>query len=120
MPTQGFAASESCGRSGQSHRSQPGNWRRAPLTADKGYFAVEELPRSRVRHRQNRETRTLPASKEASAVRCGKLFIVAACAVKSESGKALLRKRGHAPGTSFSTSLTKADCAEPTLQGTEN
>ena len=66
------------------------------LTADKGYFAVEEIAQI-----QEFDIRTVIGDanaarrrKEALAAPLRKTLHRAACAVKSQSGKALLRKRG--------------------------
>ena len=66
------------------------------LTADKGYFAIEEIARI-----QEFDIRTVIGDanaerrrKEGLAAPLRKALHRAACAVKSQSGKALLRKRG--------------------------
>jgi transposase len=66
------------------------------LTADKGYFAIEEIAQI-----QEYDIRTVIGDlnaarrlKEGSIAPLRKALHRAACAVKSQSGKALLRKRG--------------------------
>jgi transposase len=92
------------------------------LTADKGYFAVEEIAQI-----QEFDIRTVIGDanaarprKEALAAPLRKTLHRAACAVKSQSGKALLRKRGMHLERSFEHVLDEGGLRRATLQGTEN
>ena len=83
------------------------------LTADEGYFTIEEI--AQIQEFDIRTVMgmpTLPASQgsfERPAARTHR----AACAVKSQSGKALLHNAECTWNAGLSISLTKADCAEP-------
>jgi transposase len=92
------------------------------LTADEGYFAVEEvcgLQAERVRvvvgdpHAAKRK-----AAKQDGAVRA--VLTKARRAVKSKSGKALLRKRGEYLERSFCHVLDHGGLRRATLRGCEN
>ena len=92
------------------------------LTADKGYFAIEEIAQI-----QEFEIRTVIGDanaarrrKEALAAPLRKALHRAACAVKSQSGRALLRKRGMHLERSFEHVLDEGGLRRATLQGTEN
>ena len=92
------------------------------LTADKGYFAVEEIAQI-----QEFDIRTVIGDanaarrrKEALAAPLRKTLHRAACAVKSQSGKALLRKRGMHLERSFEHVLDEGGMRRATLQGKEN
>ena len=85
------------------------------LTADKNYFAIEEIARI-----QELNIRTIIGDpnaarrrKAALDARLRKALHRAACAVRSASGKALLRQRGMHLERTSSTFLTKADCVAP-------
>jgi transposase len=91
------------------------------LTADKGYFAIEEIAQI-----QEFDIRTVIGDanaarrrKQGSAAPLQALHR-AACAVKSQSGKALLRKRGMHLERSFEHVLDEGGLRRATLQGTEN
>ena len=91
------------------------------LTADKGYFAIEEIAQI-----QEFDIRTVIG--DANAARCQKEGLAAplrkalhrACAVKSQSGKAFLRKRGMHLERSFEHVLDEGGLRRATLEGTEN
>jgi transposase len=92
------------------------------LTADKGYFAIEEIAQI-----QEFDIRTVIG--DAHAARRGKQGLVArlrnalhraASAVKSQSGKALLRKRGMHLERSFEHVLDEGGLRRATLRGTAN
>ena len=92
------------------------------LTADKGYFAIEEIAQI-----QEFDIRTVIGDanaarrrKEGLAAPLRKALHRAACAVKSHSGKALLRKRGMHLERSFEHVLDEGGLRRATLQGTEN
>ena len=92
------------------------------LTADKGYFAIEEIAQI-----QEFDIRTVIGDanaarrrKEALSAPLRKALHRAACAVKSQSGKALLRKRGMHLERSFEHVLDEGGLRRATLQGTEN
>ena len=92
------------------------------LTADKGYFAIEEIAQI-----QEFDIRTVIGDANA-ARRCRegltaplrKALHRAACAVRSHSGKGLLRKRGMHLERSFEHLLDEGGLRRATLQGTEN
>ncbi len=92
------------------------------LTADNGYFAIEEIcPDPGVRHsHSNRDANAARRRKERLAAPLRKALHRAACAVKSQSGKALLRKRGMHLERSFEHVLDEGGMRRATLQGTEN
>ena len=92
------------------------------LTADKGYFAIEEIAQI-----QEFDIRTVIGDahsarrrKAALSAPLRKALHRAACAVKSQSGKALLRKRGMHLERSFEHLLDEGGLRRATLQGTEN
>ena len=92
------------------------------LTADKGYFAIEEIAQI-----QEFDIRTVIGDahaarrrKETLSAPLRKALHRAACAVKSQSGKALLRKRGMHLERSFEHLLDEGGLRRATLQGTEN
>ena len=92
------------------------------LTADKGYFAIEEIAQI-----QEFDIRTVIGDanaaqhrKEGLAAPLRKALHRAACAVKSHSGKALLRQRGMHLERSFEHVLDEGGLRRATLQGTEN
>jgi transposase len=92
------------------------------LTADKGYFAIEEIAQI-----QDFDIRTVIGDahaarrrKEALAAPLRKALHRAGCAVKSQSGKALLRKRGMHLERSFEHVLDEGGLRRATLKGTEN
>jgi len=92
------------------------------LTADKGYFAIEEIARI-----QEFDIRTVIGDahaarrrKEGLATPLRKALHRAACAVKSQSGKALLRKRGMHLERSFEHVLDEGGMRRATLRGKEN
>jgi transposase len=92
------------------------------LTADKGYFAIEEIAQI-----QEFDIRTVIGDahaarrrKEALSAPLRKALHRAACAVKSQSGKVLLRKRGMHLERSFEHLLDEGGLRRATLQGTEN
>ena len=92
------------------------------LTADKGYFAIEEIAQI-----QEFDIRTVIGDanaarrrKEGLAAPLRKALHRAACAVKSQSGRALLRKRGMHLERSFEHVLDEGGMRRATLQGTEN
>ena len=92
------------------------------LTADKGYFAIEEIAQI-----QEFDIRTVIGDAHA-ARRCKqglaspllKALHRAASAVKSESGKALLRNRGMHLERSFEHVLDEGGLRRATLRGTAN
>jgi transposase len=92
------------------------------LTADKNYFAIEEIARI-----QELNIRTVIGDanaaqrrKERLEARLRKALHRAACAVKSSSGKALLRRRGMHLERSFEHILDEGGLRRATLKGTEN
>jgi transposase len=92
------------------------------LTADKNYFAIEEIARI-----QELNIRTVIGDpnaarrrKEALEARLRKALHRAACAVKSPSGKALLRRRGMHLERSFEHILDEGGLRRATLKGTDN
>jgi transposase len=92
------------------------------LTADKGYFAIEEIAQI-----QEFAIRTVIGDAHATRRRKEALHAPlrnalhrAACAVKSQSGKALLRKRGMHLERSFEHVLDEGGLRRATLKGTEN
>jgi transposase len=92
------------------------------LTADKNYFAIEQIARI-----QELNIRTVMGDpnaarrrKEALDARLRKALHRAACAVKSQSGKALLRKRGMHLERSFEHVLDEGGLRRATLKGTVN
>ena len=92
------------------------------LTADKGYFAIEEIAQI-----QEFDIRTVIGDanaarrrKEGLTASLRKALHRAACAVKSQSGKGLLRKRGMHLERSFEHLLDEGGLRRATLQGTEN
>jgi transposase len=92
------------------------------LTADKGYFAIEEIARI-----QEFDIRTVIGDanaarrrKEGMAAPLRKSLHRAACALKSQSGKALLRKRGMHLERSFEHVLDEGGMRRATLRGKEN
>jgi transposase len=92
------------------------------LTADKGYFAIEEI--AQIQEFDIRtvigDTNAARRRKEGLAVPLRKALHRAACAVKSQSGRALLRKRGMHLERSFEHVLDEGGLRRATLQGTEN
>jgi transposase len=92
------------------------------LTADKNYFAIEQIARI-----QELNIRTVMGDpnaarrrKEALDARLRKALHRAGCAVKSQSGKALLRKRGMHLERSFEHVLDEGGLRRATLKGTVN
>jgi transposase len=92
------------------------------LTADKGYFAVQEIAQI-----QEFDIRTVIGDahagrrcKEGLAAPLRKALHRAGCAVKSQSGKALLRQRGMHLERSFEHVLDEGGLRRATLQGTQN
>ena len=92
------------------------------LTADKGYFAIEEIAQI-----QEFDIRTVIGDvhaargrKEALTAPLRKALHRAASALKSQSGKALLRKRGMHLERSFEHVLDEGGLRRATLRGTEN
>jgi transposase len=92
------------------------------LTADKGYFAIEEIAQI-----QEFDIRTVIGDahgarrrKEGLAAPLRKALHRAACAVKSQSGKRLLRKRGMHLERSFEHVLDEGGMRRTTLRGREN
>jgi transposase len=92
------------------------------LAADKGYFAIEEIAEI-----QEFDIRTVIGDahgarrrKEGLAAPLRKALHRAACAVKSQSGKGLLRKRGMHLERSFEHVLDEGGMRRATLQGKEN
>ncbi len=92
------------------------------LTADKGYFAIEEIAQI-----QEFDIRTVIGDahaarrrKEGLTAPLRKALHRAASAVKSQSGKALLRKRGMHLERSFEHVLDEGGLRRATLKGTEN
>jgi transposase len=92
------------------------------LTADKNYFAIEQIARI-----QELNIRTVIGDpnaarrrKEALELRLRKALHRAACAVKSLSGKALLRRRGMHLERSFEHILDEGGLRRATLKGTDN
>ena len=92
------------------------------ITADKIYFAIEQIARI-----QQWNIRTVIGDpnaarrrKEALDTRLRKALHRAACAVKSQSGKALLRQRGMHLERSFEHILDEGGPRHATLKGTEN
>jgi len=92
------------------------------LTADKGYFAIEEIAQI-----QEFDMRTVIGDvhaarrrKQGLAAPLRKVLHRAASAVKSESGKALLRKRGMHLERSFEHILDEGGLRRATLRGTAN
>jgi hypothetical protein len=101
--------------------SPPALCHRALAHRRQSYFAIEEIAQI-----QEFDIRTVIGDanaarrrKEALSAPLRKALHRAARAVKSQSGKALLRKRGMHLERSFEHVATKADCAEP-RSGTEN
>ena len=92
------------------------------LTADKGYFAIEEI--AQIQECDIRtvigDTNAARRLKEGLAAPLRKALHRAACAVKSQSGKGLLRKRGMHLERSFEHVLDEGGLRRATLQGTEN
>ena len=92
------------------------------LTADKNYFAIEEIARI-----QELNIRTIIGDpnaarrrKEGLEARLRKALHRAACAVKSPSGKALLRRRGMHLERSFEHILDEGGLRRASLKGTDN
>ena len=92
------------------------------LTADKGYFAIEEIAQI-----QEFDMRTVIGDanatrrrKEALSAPLRQALHRAARAVKSQSGKALLRKRGMHLERGFEHILDQGGLRRATLKGTEN
>ena len=92
------------------------------LTADKGYFAIQEIAQI-----QEFEIRTVIGDVHAARRRkqgmpagLRKALHRAACAVKSQSGKALLRKRGMHLERSFEHVLDEGGMRRTTLRGKDN
>ena len=92
------------------------------LTADKNYFAIEQIARI-----QQGNIRTVIGDpnaarrrKEGLDTRLRKALHRAACAVKSQSGKALLRRRGMHLERSFEHVLDEGGLRRATLKGTDN
>jgi transposase len=92
------------------------------LTADKGYFAIEEIAQI-----QEFDIRTVIGDahcarrrKQGLAGPLRKALHRAACAVKSQSGKGLLQKRGMHLERSFEHVLDEGGMRRATLQGKEN
>jgi predicted DNA-binding ribbon-helix-helix protein len=92
------------------------------LTADKGYFAIEEIAQI-----QEFDIRTVIGDvhatrrrKQGLAAPLRQALHRAASAVNSQSGKALLRKRGMHLERSFEHLLDEGGLRRATLQGTEN
>jgi transposase len=92
------------------------------LTADKGYFAIEEIAQI-----QEFDVRTVIGDanavrrrKEALSAPLRKALHRAACAVKSQSGKTLLGKRGMHLERSFEHVLDEGGLRRATLRGTQN
>jgi transposase len=91
-------------------------------TADKGYFAIEEIAQI-----QEFDIRTVIGDahaarrrKEGLAAPLRKALDRAPCAVKSQSGKALLRQRGTYLERSFEHVLDQGGMRRATLRGTAN
>ena len=92
------------------------------LTADKGYFAIEEIAQI-----QEFDIRTVIGDAQAArrrqqglAAPLRKALHRAASAVKSQSGKALLRQRGMHLERSFEHVLDEGGLRRATLRGTAN
>src|SRR5262245_38463315 len=92
------------------------------LTADKGYFAIEEIAQI-----QEFDIRTVIGDVQAArrrkqglAAPLRKALHRAASAVKSQSGKALLRQRGMHLERSFEHILDEGGLRRATLRGTAN
>jgi transposase len=92
------------------------------LTADKGYFAIEEIAQI-----QEFDIRTVIGDahcarrrKQGLGAPLRKALHRAACAVKSQSGKGLLQKRGMHLERSFEHVLDEGGMRRATLQGKEN
>ena len=92
------------------------------LTADKGYFAIEQIAQI-----QEFAIRTVIGDahcarrrKEGLAAPLRKVLDLAARAVKSQSSKALLRQRGMHLERSFEHVLDEGGMRRATLQGKEN
>ena len=92
------------------------------LTADKNYFAIEEIARI-----QELNIRTIIGDpnaarrrKAALDARLRKALHRAACAVRSASGKALLRQRGMHLERSFEHVLDEGGLRRATLKGADN
>ena len=92
------------------------------LTGDKGYFAIEEIAQI-----QEFDIRTVIGDAHAArrrteglAAPLRKALHRAACAVKSQSGKALLRQRGMHLERSFEHVLDEGGMRRATLRGKEN
>ena len=85
------------------------------LTADKGYFAIEEIAQI-----QEFDIRTVIGDahgarrrKEGLAPRCAKLFIAPPVPSRASLAKRFCASAACIWNAASSTSLTKADCAEP-------
>ena len=83
------------------------------LTADKGYFAIEEIAQiQELIFACNRGRPRCPASQGSFERAAAQSSASAACAVKSQSGKALLRKRGTHLERSFEHLLDEGGLPE--------
>ena len=111
------------GGSRQSHRDQRGGWRRAlahrrqRLLCHRGKSLKSKSSTFRT---VIGDANTARRRKEGLAAPLRKALHRAACAVKSHSGKALLRKRGMHLERSFEHVLDEGGLRRATLQGTEN
>jgi transposase len=92
------------------------------LTADKGYFAIEEI--AQIQEFDIRtvigDVRAARRRREGLTAPLRKALHRAASAVESQSGKALLRKRGMHLERSFEHVLDEGGLRRATLRGTEN
>ena len=85
------------------------------LTADKGYFAVEEIAQiQEFDIRTVSGTPTLPGvARKLWLLRCGKLFIALRVLLRASLAKRFCASAACIWNAASSTSLTKAECAEP-------
>ena len=92
------------------------------LTADKGYFAVEEIAQIQEFHIRTviGDAHCARRRKQGLAAPLRKALDRAARAVKSQSGKALLRQRGMHLERSFEHVLDEGGMRRATLRGEEN
>jgi hypothetical protein len=94
----------------------------ANFTADKGYFAIEEI--AQIQEFDIRmvigDAHCARRRRQGLAAPLRKALHRAACAVKSQSGKGLLRKRGMHLERSFEHVLDEGGMRRATLQGREN
>jgi transposase len=92
------------------------------LTADKGYFAIEEI--AQIQEFDIRtiigDTHAVRRRQQGLAAPLRRVLHRAASAVKSQSGKALLRKRGMHLERSFEHVLDEGGLRRATLRGTAN